>query len=500
MTSDFPVRDRCSLTLPNDLGYLPVGLGFVRNFGEILGFDETDLKRIELALDEAATNVIKHAFPAGEVASFDIVCQKIPGGMEVCVHDKGIPWDPTLDEDYHPEADLQRQTGLGLGEYLIKHLMDGYVFSNLGHDGKQLHLVKYLKTARIGEGEEIAPTPEVAKPSKTNPEPVAVEIRRMRPQEAIEVSRAIFDSYGYSYASDFVYYPERIAAMNEGGQMLSAVAVVKDTGEIAGHNALVFSGSLPAELAIAVTKRQFRGQGIAEKTVEFLASQARAMGLKGVYTKEVTVHPFTQKFVYKLGFRDCGLLLAHSPKTLSFKGIAEQAAQRNSDVLGFKPIGDPEPRELYLPTRHAEIIASIYSGLAIPMGWKSSTAVPDNARKTVLHATVSPSRLLCEIHISRYGADLVTVLKQELRRVRRQELQLVEMYLNLADPLTPWAVKEAERLGFFFTGILPETRGGDSFVLQYFNGIGVEYDQLVIDRPGTVKLVEYVKGLDPTMA
>ena len=38
------------------------------------------------------------------------------------------------------------------------------------------------------------------------------------------------------------------------------------------------------------------------------------------------------------------------------------------------------------------------------------------------------------------------------------------------------AVEQAEALGFFFTGILPETADGDSIVLQYMNGIQVDYD------------------------
>ena len=438
-----------------------------------------------------------------EAASFDIVCHKIASGLEICIHDKGLPWDPTLDEDYHPDANLKEQTGRGLGEYLIKHLVDGYTYLNLGHDGKQVRLVKYLGTRRVGDGnrdgEADRAMAKPAKPPWPRAEPLEFDIRPMRRNEAIDVSRTIYDSYGYSYASDFVYYPDRIAAMNERGEMLSAIAVARNSGEIVGHNALLFSDKLPAEVAIAATKQQFRGHGIAQKLAKFLEDRASAMGLKGLYMKEVTVHPYTQKFAQKLGFQDCGVLLAHSPKTLSFKGIADEAMQRNSDVLGFKQIGTIEPRELYIPDRHDQILASIYSNLGIPLRSRSSTAIPSVDGNTVIKSILNPSRSLCEIHVSHYGGDFPGMLKQELRRIRQHEIQLVEMYLNLADDCTPWAVSEAETIGFFFTGILPETAEGDSIILQYFNGIQVEYDELVIDRPGTVKLLEYVKALDPTM-
>lgn len=499
MNKDTPERDRCSLTLPNDMGYVSVARCFVRQVAGHLGFTDDDRHRFELVVEEAATNVIKHAYEPGEVASFDIVCRRVDHGMEVCVHDRGIPWDPALDEEYDPAADLETQSGRGFGEHLIKHLVDEFAFDNLGHDGKQVRLVKYLDTSHISEEREGTRTPEVVAPPQSNPEPVELEIRRMRSEEAIEVSRAVFDCYGYSYAGEFVYYPERIAAMNRSGQLLSAVAVNRDTGEIAGHNALLFSDMLPAELAIAVTKHRYRGMGVARRLGEFLTDQAREKGLKGLYVKEVTAHPYTQKFCGKLGFSDCGLLLAHSPKSLVFKGIADDADQRNSDLLGFKPIRDSAPRMLYLPERHAAVIEKIYAGLPFPMRWRHSAAVPDSGAKTVMKVKVNSARSLCEIHISRYGADVIRALKQELRRLRSHEIQLAEAYLGLSDPCAPWVVTEIEKLGFFFTGILPETGLGDAIILQYFNGIDVEYDELVIERKETAMLLDYVKGQDPTM-
>lgn len=499
MREDTERNGRCTLTLPNDIGLLPAALAFARQVAEYIGFDGANLSRIELALEEAVANVVEHAYAPDESATFDIVFQRSAGGMEILIHDMGLPWDPTLDEDYDPAADLDSRNAQGLGKHLIKELMDEYAFENLGRHGKQIRMVKYLDTRNIAEEMEEAHAVGEVEPPENKPPPVELEFRRMRPEEAIEASRAIFDCYGYSYAGEFMYFPERVAAMNENGQMLSAVAVVKETGEVAGHNALLFNDSLPAELAVAVTKRQFRGLGIARSLGEFLAEQAREMGLKGLYVKEVTVHPYTQKFCRKLGYDDCGLLLAHSPKSLAFKGIAETADQRNSDLLGFRKICEAEPRKLYLPERHAGIIEEIYNGLDIPMNWVPGSGGVAKNEQTLMKAAVNSSRSLCEIHIPHYGSDLVKLLKQELRRVRRNEVQLVEMYLSLTDPVTPWVVNEAEKLGFFFTGVLPETDRGDAVILQFFNGIAVEYEELIIERSETRKLLDYVKSQDPSV-
>ena len=499
MTVESPSRHECRLVLPNNLEYLPVALGFVCNFAQCAGFDGADLKRIELAVEEAVSNVIQHAFAPDEVANFDIICSRIASGIEVCIHDKGIPWDPTLEEDYQPDAGLEEQSGRGLGGFLIRQLMDQYEFSNLGRNGKQTRLVKYLDTQLISQGEEEPGTSEVVEPSKLKQEHVAFEIRRMLPKEAIEVSRAIFDCYGYSYAGEFVYYPDRLAAMNESNQLLSAVAAVRDTGEIGGHCALVFHNALPAEFGIAVTKQKYRGYGIARQLGEYLENEACRLKLSAVHAKEVTVHPYTQKFCQKIGFRECGFLLAHSPKALLFKGIQDQSIQRNSDILTLKILCELDARELYLPEQHAAFIEYIYENLGVQMKWQRSDAVPTADRKTVMNATVHSIRSLCEIHVPHCGDDAVQLLKQELRRVRREEVQVVELFVNLTDPCTPWVVSQAEKLGFFFTGVLPETAGGDSIVMQYFNGIQVEYESLVIDQPRTAELLDYVKTQDPTM-
>ena len=91
-------------------------------------------------------------------------------------------------------------------------------------------------------------------------------------------------------------------------------------------------------------------------------------------------------------------------------------------------------------------------------------------------------------------------MKSRLRRIRKEEVRVVELYLSMADPCTPWFVKEAEDLGFFFTGIMPETDGGDSIILQYMNGVQVEYGDLVIDDERTQELLDYVKQNDPAMS
>ena len=54
-----------------------------------------------------------------------------------------------------------------------------------------------------------------------------------------------------------------------------------------------------------------------------------------------------------------------------------------------------------------------------------------------------------------------------------------------------------EELGFIFTGILPETQIGDALVMQYFNGVYIDYDQIVLVSELAQELLEYIKKNDP---
>ena len=88
-------RDSAKLTVPNDISYGSVVCSCVTAMAKKLGFDEDSVSMIELGVEEAFTNVVKHAFEPEEKATFDIVCQKIPFGLRIAIKEKGMPFDPS---------------------------------------------------------------------------------------------------------------------------------------------------------------------------------------------------------------------------------------------------------------------------------------------------------------------------------------------------------------------------------------------------------------------
>ena len=95
-------QDVLKLTIPNDLSYLPIAQTCVRETAQKFGFEGAALVKIELAVEEAVTNVIQHAFDSTETSTFDIICERIPPGIRIRIKEKGLPFDPSILPQYDP--------------------------------------------------------------------------------------------------------------------------------------------------------------------------------------------------------------------------------------------------------------------------------------------------------------------------------------------------------------------------------------------------------------
>lgn len=490
-------KERGWIRIPNDRELIPAVVAYAGKIARQTGFSAGDSKKIQLAVEEACLHVITCSFRTDEEAEFDLRFIRRSDGLEVRVHDMGLPYDPKKAPVYDPEADPGIRELGGLGSYLISRMMDEFSFNNLGINGKEMVLVKYSDTPYVtNDMEKPEVTTAVVPPETGGAAGETLSIRLAEPADAPEVCRCIYDCYGYTYANENVYYPERVAAMNRQGLLRSAIAVTPE-GEVAGHCALLFHDHLPPELGIAAIRKKFRGLGIAPRLNEFLEAEARNKGCKGMMIKQVTAHPHSQKIAARSGFRDCGLLLAHAPRSLSFKGINENLAQRNSDVLGFKYLAAPPPRILYAPKHHYAMMASLVTPL--DDGARVAVSAQKNAEtpNSILTVTLHRLRSMAEIFVLKAGDDLLAVVRSEMQKLFREEIRVFEMWLSLSDPAVAPLIGPLEKLGFIFTGVLPGTTLGDAILMQYFNGVFIDYGGIVLLSEVAVDLLEYVRRHDP---
>jgi len=104
--------------------YLDEIRDFVGNIARSGGFSDKDIYNIQLASDEAASNIIEHAYENISDGVLEISCGLKGDVITIILVDHGESFDPSHVPAPNVNADLsERQIG-GLGLYLMRKLMD----------------------------------------------------------------------------------------------------------------------------------------------------------------------------------------------------------------------------------------------------------------------------------------------------------------------------------------------------------------------------------------
>ena len=493
------INESVKMTFPNKLSYSYMVQSFVREIAKSVGFSGNELEQIELAIEESVSNIMIHASDE-ENLTFDIICEKIPGGIKIVLKEMGIPFDPEQIKKYELTKNLDDMSTSGLGIYLIQKMMDELQFRNLGPQGKETVMIKYLsepsEKAHIAENTDEKQVPGIIS------EKIGYEVRGLEEHEAIEVSRCAYKTHGYTFFDDHIYYPERLVEMNRSSEMISAVAVTNDH-VFMGHGALLYQyqDDIIAELTFVFVNVEYRGQGALNRLVDYLFQVPKKRELRGIYAYAVTNHIFTQKSMIKFNINDCGILLATSPASWKFKGITGSAIQRISVVLGFRYMTDPVSYPIYAPEHHKAMISKLYQNL----GAKHRFLVPEagwaplNGSVSIISSSANELESCAEIFVTTYGSDIEEQIRKILRGFCLKHISAINLFLQLKDPATYLLTEKFEKMGFFFAGILPESSIGDALVLQYLNNVDLDYSKILLVSDIAKELLVYISEHDPNL-
>ena len=118
---------------------------FVIQAAEKAGLDDSAVYAVELAVDEAATNIIEHAYQGegrGEICcSFEIIQE----GLKVMLQDWGVPFNPLEVPEPILGAPLDQIQSSGLGLFFIRKLMDEVRFEFSIEKGNTVTMIKRKK-------------------------------------------------------------------------------------------------------------------------------------------------------------------------------------------------------------------------------------------------------------------------------------------------------------------------------------------------------------------
>jgi hypothetical protein len=497
MSGSSPSCEFSRLTIPCDSRYADVAARYAAAVARLIGFDERVQDQISRGLQAALTALMQYSFEPQEHAALDVSCERIPAGLKIAVRDKGLPFARMGPAS--TEAAVTENAFLSLRDHF-----DEIFFNNLGPEGKEVVLVKHLGDSSLAEYEAVCryEPPDALQAARPLPKAeTRCTVRTMTPADALEISKTVYRTYGYSYSHDYIYYPEKIVALNASGEVHSALAVTEQN-EIVGHCALSLWSDNPqiAELGQGVVVPKYRSQGCFAKLTEYLIGVARSRRLKGVFSEAVTIHPFSQKTALQQGLRECAFFLCLLAPTVDFKGLGHEPPARGSMLVQFKYLDTPPAKPVYAPPRHADMLRAIYANLDSAAASQILTPPEDaiTEGESVYKINLIRSLNFARIRIERYGPNLIADIRLKLKELCLQRWDVVHLILNLSDPQTASFCSRFEELGFFFAGVLPlGLSSGDALILQYLNTVCGRYGAVQTASAFTSDLVAYVKSCDP---
>lgn len=132
------------IKIPSEPKFLKIIRSTMNHICETMGFSQEDTNNITLAVDEACSNIIKHAYCGATDQLIEVLIQLHPDRLEVLLQDYGKKVN--VRQIKSRELDDVRPGGLGV--HLIKSVMDIVSYENCSKNCNQLQLVKYLPKKR----------------------------------------------------------------------------------------------------------------------------------------------------------------------------------------------------------------------------------------------------------------------------------------------------------------------------------------------------------------
>ena len=133
-----------NLTILSDPANLATVRVAIETGGKQVGFDQKECAAMALAVDEALTNVIRHAYGGVLDKEIKIAIEQLNevddrGGLLICIRDFGKAVDPAKIKG----RELSDIRPGGLGVHIMREVMDEVVFEHQPQGGTLLRMTKY---------------------------------------------------------------------------------------------------------------------------------------------------------------------------------------------------------------------------------------------------------------------------------------------------------------------------------------------------------------------
>ena len=431
------------LTCKADLRFVDALVGSITNYALTCGLAEDEAKHLGVTLRVVCQHCIAYGYENDATQSLECRLFRRGSCLVVVIEDQGLPFHYQRLQQDDKSACLLSQTG-------PRRLQ----CRSLGRAGNQIELSCPVPQGDIPATQSFLRHAEISAREKGGIVEDLLPVRMMEPDEAIELARAVYRSYGYSYESPFVYEPQQIAEKIRDGTLRSCV-VYNTRGEMVGHFGLHMErpGQRVAESGLAVVSPRYRGRGLFKKMKRFLRDYAASQQLIGFYSEAVTVHPYSQLGNIALGAHELGYLLGGSPHTVTYQEIAEQRyVSRQSLALMYLPVLQSPPQTVYPPVNYQSILKQVYTinGLDRTIHTQDWQQNQQNRQKQKdqkdqpvvlppvgqLSSQVDMDTKRAFLSVEAYGQDTSAAIRSQLRQLCLERVDCIYLDLPLAQPVT----------------------------------------------------------------
>lgn len=143
MTSKFKLR------VTSDMRNLAIISDFISAFARELALNEEDAFALQMAADEACSNVIEHAYSGRSDGTISITCWLADEEVTLTIRDCGRPFDPGAVPRPDMSAPLEKRHEGALGLYLMEKLMDVVQFEFDPSKGNKLTMKKKVRLEKL---------------------------------------------------------------------------------------------------------------------------------------------------------------------------------------------------------------------------------------------------------------------------------------------------------------------------------------------------------------
>lgn len=289
-----------------------------------------------------------------------------------------------------------------------------------------------------------------------------IEIRKMKPSDAVGLTDCIRRSYGDAYPKRTMYDPIGLAEQVK-SQGYSGVVAVSGVS-IVGH--IGYSRPNPAasvvEAGTTVVDASHRGTGLMGRLAAVLGESIVADGADGFVHFPTTAHPVMQKASLRSGGCETGLLLGYLPAEARDLTIGGSGEDRLAVTVVYQPLIQTTMRTIFTPDCYHDLIAGFATQLRLDRILERSTVDPSG--KTSISAYTDLHRKLERLTVKRIGHDFAETVRSASSNINAM---IVHVDLPMDQPELHYAVEALRAAGFVFAAWLPGWNESDALRLQW---------------------------------